>query len=219
METVGIYQWENAHLGGQTVVESPAYLGKPPRGKKSGELELVIGRRGLIRAFTTIYAGTTIGDDFQTGQCVSIREDNRIGDQVSIGTNSVLEFGNWIGNRVRIHSSCFLEMVTIEDDVFIGPNVVFTDDPHPMKCPRYLECKGGVTVRRLSRIGAHSTLLPGVVIGENSLIGAGSVVVHDVPPNSVAAGNPAKVIKRIDELTCEPGFFNKPYEWPPYSGE
>ena len=108
-------------------------------------------------------------------------------------------------------------MVTVEDDVFIGPNVVFTDDPHPMNCPKYKECKGGVTVKRFARIGAHSTLLPGVVVGENTLIGAGSLVVHDVPPGTVAAGNPARVIKRIDDLACDPGFFERPYVWPPYS--
>jgi len=60
--------------------------------------------------------------------------------------------------------------------VFVGPNVVFTDDPHPMNCPRYKECKGGAVVHRLARIGANATILPGVVIGENALVGAGSVV-------------------------------------------
>lgn len=206
----------NVQLGEQTVVEGPSILGKPPRGKLPGELELIIGANSIVRPFTTIYAGNKIGDYFQTGQGASIREDNIIGDHVSVGTNAVLEFGNHIGNRVRIHSCCFLEMVTIEDDVFIGPNVVFTDDPHPMLCPKYKECLGGVTVKKLVRIGANCTILPGVVIGENSLIGAGSVVTKDIPSNSVAAGSPAKVIKHIDELKCYPGFFEKPYVWPPY---
>ena len=112
----------------------------------------------------------------------------------------MLEFGNRIGNRVRIHTGCFLELVTIEDDVFVGPNVVFTDDPHPMNCPRYKDCKGGAVVRRLARIGANSTILPGVEIGEGALVGAGSVVVHDVPAGAVVAGNPARVIKQVAEL-------------------
>ena len=112
----------------------------------------------------------------------------------------MLEFGNRIGSRVRIHSGCFLELVTIEDDVFVGPNVVFTDDPHPMGCPRYEDCKGGATVRRLARIGANSTILPGVEIGEGSLVGAGSVVVQDVPAGAVVAGSPARVIKMVAEL-------------------
>jgi UDP-2-acetamido-3-amino-2,3-dideoxy-glucuronate N-acetyltransferase len=118
---------------------------------------------------------------------------------------------------VRIHSGCFLEMVTIEDDVFVGPNVVFTDDPHPMNCPRYKECKGGALVRRRARIGANSTILPGVEIGENALVGAGSVVVDDVPSATVVAGNPARVIKKVSELECGPGFFDRPYEWEPWT--
>ena len=208
--------YENVHIGDGTDVQGPSIIGKPPRGAEPGELRLVIGANGVIRPFTTIYAGSTYGDNLQTGQGASIREENTIGDDVSIGTNAVLEFGNKIGNRVRIHSLCFLEMVTIEDDVFIGPNVVFTDDPHPMKCPRYLECLGGVTVKRLARIGANSTILPGVTIGENSLVGAGSVVTKDVPENVVVAGSPAKIIKSVENLECYPGFYEKPYMWPPY---
>ena len=101
--------------------------------------------------------------------------------------------------------------------MFVGPNVVFTDDPHPMGCDHYTECRRGATVRRLARIGANSTILPGVVIGENSLVGAGSVVVHDVPDGTVVVGNPARVIRRVDELVCEPGYYDRPYVWPPYS--
>ncbi len=148
---------------------------------------------------------------------MSIREDNRLGDDVSVGTNSVLEFGNRIGNRVRIHTGCFLELVTLEDDVFVGPHVVFTDDPHPMGCPRFAECKGGAVVRRLARIGANSTILPGVVIGEGSLVGAGSVVVHDVPPGVVVVGNPARVVKKVADLECTSGLVPTPYAWPPYA--
>ncbi|HBR21218.1 MAG TPA: transferase [Nitrospiraceae bacterium] len=208
--------YPNVIVGEGTLIEPPSIIGKPPRGAKHGDLELKIGSNGQIRPFTTIYAGSEIGDYFQTGQGVSIREDNLIGNNVSIGTNSVLEFGNRIGDYSRIHSSCFLEMVTIGKYVFVGPNVVFTDDPHPMGCPHYKECKGGAVVEDYVRIGANSTILPGIKIGRNSLIGAASVVTKDVPPDSVVAGNPAKVIKRIDQLTCPKGFHEKPYMWPPY---
>lgn len=209
--------YPNVIIGSGTQVQSSSILGKPPRNKSSGELELVIGKGCIIRPFTTIYAGSRFGDDLQTGQGASIREDNIIGNGVSIGTNTVLEFGNRIGNRVRVHSLCFLEMVVIEDDVFIGPGVVFTDDPHPMKCDRYLDCLGGVTVKRLARIGANTTILPGVTIGVNALIGAGSVVTKDVPDNMVATGNPARIVKSVFELECKSGLHEKPYNWPPYN--
>ena len=197
-------------VGHGTVIDSTCAVGVPPRGAAAGERELLIGADGVVRAFTTIYAGTTIGDRFQSGQGVSIRENNRIGDDVSVGTNAVLEPGNRIGNRVRIHTGCFLELVTVEDDVFIAPNVVFADDPHP-PCPRYEECVGGARVEASARIGSNSTILPGVVIGRGALVGAGSVVTQDVPAGMVVAGNPARVIKSVADLVCEPGLLDHPY--------
>jgi acetyltransferase-like isoleucine patch superfamily enzyme len=212
----GVQIGPRVRIGEGHDLQSPCILGKEARTRDPDAPGLVIGRDATIRPFTTIYDGTMIGDRLQTGQGASIREDNVLGDDVSVGTNAVLEFGNRIGNRVRIHSGCFLELVTIEDDVFIGPNVVFTDDPHPMGCAHYKECLRGATVHRLAKIGANATILPGVVIGQNALVGAGSVVVHDVPDDSVVVGNPARVVRRVDELVCYPGFYDRPYEWPPY---
>lgn len=206
----------NVQVGEGTEIDEYVILGRPPRGRKSGDLPLLIGPDSTIRAFTTIYAGTVIGARFQTGHGASIREENTIGDDCSVGTNAVLEFGNRIGKGCRIHSLCFLEMTTLGDHVFVGPRTVFTDDPHPMGCPRYKECKGGAIVEDLVKIGAGVTVLPGVRIGRGALVGAGSVVTQNVPPDMVVAGNPARVIKRVDELTCPPGFFERPYVWEPY---
>jgi acetyltransferase-like isoleucine patch superfamily enzyme len=216
-DNLGVQIAPGVEIGPGADLQAPCVIGKAPRGAAPGELPLVIGSDAVVRPFTTIYAGSTFGDRLQTGQGASIREDNVVGDDVSIGSNAVLEFGNRIGNRVRVHSGCFLEMVTIEDDVFVGPHVVFTDDSHPMNCPRYRDCKGGAVVRRLARIGGNATILPGVVIGENALVGAGSVVVDDVPSGTVVVGNPARVIKSVSELTCSSGLVSKPYDWPPYA--
>ncbi len=203
----------NVELGLGSMVAEYAVLGRAPRGKRDGEAPLIIGPGAEIRPFTTIYAGTTIGARLRTGQGASIREDNIIGDDVSVGTHASLEFGNRIGSRVRIHTGCFLELVTIEDDVFLGPHVAFTDDPHP-QCPAYLDCVRGGTVRRRARIGANSTILPGVEIGEDALVGAGSVVRANVDARSVVAGNPAMLLKGdIRDLACFAGIFPHAYSW------
>jgi acetyltransferase-like isoleucine patch superfamily enzyme len=202
----------NVELGDGAFVDETATIGLPPSGVGDGELRTVIGPGAVIRSHTVIYAGTTIGARFNTGHGALVRESNTIGDDVSVGTNASLEFGNRVGDRVRIHTGCFLESCVIGDDVFLGPHVVFTDDPHPA-CPRYRDCVGGATVRDQVSIGANATILPGIVIGEGTLVGAGSVVTSSIPDGVVAAGNPAKVLKDVAELVCWPGFFERPYAW------
>lgn len=212
----GVIIYDNVFLGENPDISPYVILGKRPVGTPVDKLKLAIGRNATIRSFTTIYLGSEIGDFFSTGQNVSIREDNFIGNDVSIGTGSSIEFGNFIDDGTRIHSSCFLEMVRVGKNVFIGPNVIFTDDPHPMKCPHYKECRGGARVEDFAKIGANCTILPGVKIGRNALIGAGSVVIEDIPPDTVFAGSPARFIKKIEDLKCGKGFFERPYQWEPY---
>ena len=202
----------NVDLGVGTIVEEGAIVGRQPTGSQPGELPTKIGSGGVIRSGTVIYAGTTIGDHFRSGHGAMIREGNVIGDRCSVGTNTVLEPGNTVGSGTRIHSQCFLEHVQLGERVFLGPGVVFTDDPHPM-CPRYLDCVLGATVGDDVSIGGGATILPGVKIGAGSLIGAGSVVTRDVPPGVVVGGNPAHVLKQVKELVCFKEFFERPYIW------
>jgi acetyltransferase-like isoleucine patch superfamily enzyme len=202
----------NVSIGEGTYVHEGAIVGEAPRGKQPGELKTVIGAGGVIRSGTVIYAGTIIGDRFNSGHGALVREDNVIGDDCSVGTNAVLEVGNRIGSGTRIHSGCFLEHVILGARVFLGPHVVFTDDPHPM-CPRYLECVLGATVEDDVSIGANATILPGLRIGAGSLIGAGSVVTKNVEAGVVVAGNPAVRVKDVDQLVCFKGYFERPYVW------
>ena len=202
----------NVSIGEGTYVHEGAIVGEAPRGRQPGELKTVIGAGGVIRSGTVIYAGTVIGDRFNSGHGALIREDNLIGDDCSIGTNAVLEAANRIGNGTRIHSGCFLAHVTLGARVFLGPHVVFTDDPHPM-CPRYLDCVLGATVEDDVSIGANATILPGLRIGAGSLIGAGSVVTKNVEAGVVVAGNPAVRVKDVDQLVCFKGYFERPYVW------
>ena len=175
-------------------------IGVPARGKREGECTTMIGPGATIRSHSIIYAGNRIGPRFQTGHGVMIREENEIGADVSIGTGTVVEHHIQIGDGVRIHSQAFIpEYTVLEAGCWIGPRVVITNAKYPCS-PRVKESLRGATVKRGAKIGASSVLLPGVVIGENALVGAGSVVTKDVPEGVVVAGNPARILKRIADL-------------------
>lgn len=187
-------------LGRGVEVEPFSLVGVPPRGAKPGSVKTTIGGGAKIRSHSVIYAGNKIGKNFQTGHHVMIREENVIGDDVSVGTGSVVEHHVVIGNRVRIHSQAFVpEYSVLEDDCWVGPRVVITNAKYP-RSPAVKENLRGATVCKRAKIGANSTLLPGVRIGEDALVGAGSVVTRDVPAGAVVAGNPARVIKQLKEL-------------------
>jgi acetyltransferase-like isoleucine patch superfamily enzyme len=192
--------FENVLLGQGTVVEDFCIVGTPPRGVRDGDLLTTIGDGAVIRSHTVIYAGNVIGRNFQTGNKVNIRESNRIGNNVSVGTLSVIEHHVEIADNVRIHTQAFIpEFSVLEEGCWIGPNVVLTNAKYPLS-PGVKDSLAGPIVRKGARIGANATLLPGVVIGENALVGAGAVVVSDVPPGAVVVGNPARVIRQIAEL-------------------
>ena len=201
----------NVELGEGSVIGDFCLIGLPPKGRKPGELKTQIGAGAVIRSPTVIYAGNVIGENFQSGHGVMVREENEIGNNVSVGTGSVVEHHVKIGNNVRIHSQAFVpEYSVLEDGCWIGPNVVVTNALHP-QCPKAKECLKGATIRREAKIGANATLLPDIEIGENALVGAGSVVVKDVPAGTVVAGNPAKIVKTINELHCPYDLCEKPY--------
>ncbi|HEY8549371.1 MAG TPA: acyltransferase [Vicinamibacterales bacterium] len=198
MNTSRIYR--NVLLGADTQLEDFCIIGVPPRGAADGELQTVIGPGAVIRSHAVIYAGNVIGARFQTGNKVNIRESNRIGDDVSIGTLSVIEHHVAIGNRVRIHTQAFIpEFSVLEDGCWIGPNVVLTNARYPLS-PRAKDTLEGPIIRRGAKIGANCTILPGVVVGENALVGAGSVVVRDVGAGEVVVGNPARVVGHVSAL-------------------
>jgi acetyltransferase-like isoleucine patch superfamily enzyme len=192
--------YANVALGEGTVVEDFCIVGAAPRGAKEGELPTTIGDGSVIRSHTVIYAGNTIGRNFQTGNKVNIRETNTIGDNVSVGTLSVIEHHVSIADNVRIHTQVFVpEYSILEAGCWLGPNVVLTNAKYPLS-PGVKDSLAGVVIRKGAKIGANATLLPGVVIGENALVGAGAVVVRDVPAGAVVVGNPARVISQISDL-------------------
>jgi acetyltransferase-like isoleucine patch superfamily enzyme len=131
----------------------------------------------------------------------------QIGDNTKIGTFVEIQKGAKIGKNCKISTHTFIcEGVTIEDDVFIGHNVTFINDAYP----RATRSDGALQteedwvcvptlVKKGASIGSSATLLCGITVGENAIVGAGSIVTKDVPPNTVVAGNPARVLRRIEE--------------------
>lgn len=183
-------------LGRNVVVEDFCVIGARFAGY-AGE-ETVIGDDAVIRSHTVIYAGNRIGSGFQTGNKANIRELNTIGDNVSIGTLSIVEHHVTIEDGVRIHSQAFVPEYTIlKAGCWIGPGAVLTNARFPLH-PSAKKDLRGATIERGAKIGAGCTLLPGVTIGERALVGAGSVVAADVPAGTIAFGNPARARRDID---------------------
>lgn len=174
------------------VVLGYAIVEDPPR--------LVIGAAAHVRSHSVLYAGSRIGDRFQTGHGVMIREDNAIGDDVSVGTHSIVEHHVEIADGVRIHSNAFIpEFTVIEAGAWIGPSVTLTNARYPTSRDAKRNLRGPL-IREGARIGANATILPGIVIGRGALVGAGSVVVSDVPDGAVVVGNPGRIVRHVTDI-------------------
>lgn len=177
-----IISLENAEIQDNVII-GQKYKGrsKPP----------IIGKKAFIRSNSIIYDDTEIGDNFKTGHGVLIREKTRIGDNVLIGTNSIIEGQCTLGNNISIQSNVYIPINTlIEDNVFIGPCSCFTNDKYPIRIDYDLK---GPIIRKGASIGANSTFLSDLEIGEGAMVASGAIVTHDVPPFYLAIGSPARI--------------------------
>ena len=190
----------HAHLGEGSTIGDLVIVGAGAASDGDEGQGPWIGREARIRSHSVIYVGNRIGDRFQTGHGVLVREANTIGSDVSIGTHSIVEHHVELGDGVRIHSNAFIpEYSVVEAGAWIGPSVTFTNARYPLGRNAKASLQGPI-IRRGAKIGANATLLPGVVIGRDALVGAGSVVVSDVPDGAVVVGNPARVVRYVTEL-------------------
>jgi acetyltransferase-like isoleucine patch superfamily enzyme len=198
-------RYPNVQLGERVLIDEFCVLGHPARGREPGSASLVIGDDAVIRSHTVLYGGVRIGARFQSGHWVLVREDTVIGDDCSIGSGSVIEFSVRIDDGVRLHSQCFVpEHSVLEAGCWLGPRVVITNARFPAG-PRTKSSLEPVLIRKGAKICANSTLLPGIVIGAGSLVGAGSVVTRDVPDGAVVRGNPARLAGLVSELRDKSG--------------
>ena len=185
-------------IGPGLSADQDVILGYP--GRRSAPSALRLGRDAVVRSGSVVYLGSRIGDRFETGHHVVVREECVVGDDVSVWSNTVIDYGCRIGNRVKIHSNCYVAQYTdIGDDAFMAPGVTIANDLYPGQRAS-AEVMSGPSIRDGAQLGVNVTVLPFVVIGEGCLVGAGSVVTRDLPPGSVAFGNPATVRGRVEDL-------------------
>ncbi|EGR3111599.1 N-acetyltransferase [Vibrio parahaemolyticus] len=139
-----------------------------------------IGKGTTIWQFSVVLSGAQIGEDCNLCAHTFVENDVVLGDRVTVKSGVYL----WDG-------------IVLEDDVFIGPCVAFTNDKFP-RSKQYPESFSRIKIQKGASIGANSTILPGVTIGENAMVGAGSVVTKDVPARAIVVGNPAKIIRYVE---------------------
>lgn len=197
---------DEAVIGEWTVIQDGAVVGKRPAlsprsTAKSGPLPgLVVGERCTIGSNAVLMAGSTIGDRVIVGDAAGIRERCTVGESAVVGRAVTVENDTAIGARTKIQSGAYITAyVTLEDDVFIAPMVVTTNDNYMGRTEKRFASLKGCTVRRGARVGGGTHILPGIEIGEEAFVATGSVVTRDVPAHTLVMGVPAKPVREVPE--------------------
>jgi UDP-2-acetamido-3-amino-2,3-dideoxy-glucuronate N-acetyltransferase len=152
----------------------------------------------LVGALVVIYRGCTLRSKVMIADMASVREDVEIGAYTIIGRGVTVENKVRIGQRCKIETEAYITALSeIEDGCFIAPEVTFTNDNFLGRTNERFKHHKGVTLRRGARIGANVTVLPGLTIGQDALVGAGSLVTRDVPPRKIVLGSPARVWRDV----------------------
>jgi acetyltransferase-like isoleucine patch superfamily enzyme len=161
---------------------------------------LVLGRDAYLRSGTILYLGSSIGERFETGHHVVVREECQIGNDVSVWTGSVIDYGCRIGDSAKIHCNCYVAQYTeIGAGAFLAPGVTTANDLYPGNAASG-RMMSGPCIGPGAHVGVNVTIQPFVRIGAGALIGAGATVTRDVPERCVAFGNPAVVRGSVEEL-------------------
>lgn len=195
----------DSYVGGQCILGellSDFFSDRIPK-----EHPLRVGAHALIRSGSILYGGSRIGDFFQTGHRVTVREKSCIGDHVNLGTLSDVQGDCVIEDYVHMHSNVHIGMKThIEKYAWIFPYVVCTNDPTPPS-----EVLKGAHIGQFAVVCTGALLLPGVQIGKDALVAAGTVVTKDVPEMAIVKGNPGKVSGQVTRVLNEKG--EQVYPW------
>ena len=157
-----------------------------------------IGDGTVVSTGAIVFAGSTIGANCIVGDQSCIRERVELADNCILGRGSLIENDTTVGAGTRIQADAYVTAYsTLEEDVFIAPCVVTTNDNFMGRTEKRKKLLRGPTIRRGARVGGGAVLCPGVEVGEEAFVGAGAVVVRDVPPRVVVVGNPARVLRDV----------------------
>jgi acetyltransferase-like isoleucine patch superfamily enzyme len=193
-------------LGEGCKVLDYAIIGKQPTlsprstAKREELPPLELGAGTVVSTAAVVFAGTTIGERVIVGDQACVRERCTIGDDVVIGRGSLVENDTSVGALTKIQANAYITAYSLlEDNVFIAPCVVTTNDNFMGRTEKRHELVKGPTIRRGARIGGGCVLLPGIEIGEEAFVGAGAVVIRDVPARALVVGNPARQIREVPD--------------------
>jgi len=161
---------------------------------------LELGAGTIVSTAAIVFAGTVIGERGIVGDQACVRERCTIGDDVVIGRGALVENDTTVGSLTKIQADAYMTAyTTVEERVFIAPRVITTNDNFMGRTEQRHALRKGPTIRRGARVGAGAMLCPAVEIGEEAFVGAGAVVVRDVPPRVAVVGNPARVLRGVPE--------------------
>ncbi|MCR8642512.1 acetyltransferase [Paenibacillus sp. N1-5-1-14] len=195
-------------IGDHTVIQDHAVIGKQPTRARNSALPttvkpldpVVIGSGCTIGTSSIIYAGAVLGSDVYVADLATIRERTVIGEQTIVGRGVAIENDCVIGRACKLETNSYITAYSeLGNQVFIAPCVVTTNDNNLARGMDPAAKFIGVTVRHGGRIGANATILPGKVIEEEGVAGAGSVVTHNIPAREVYLGSPARRLRDVPE--------------------
>ena len=168
---------------------------------KRGDLPLLeLGAGTIVSTAAVVFAGTRIGERVVVGDQACVRERCTIGDDVVIGRGSLVENDTSVGALTKIQAHAYITAYSLlEDNVFIAPCVITTNDNFMGRTENRHDLVKGPTIRRGARIGGGAVLLPGIEVGEEAFVGAGAVVLRDVSARALVVGNPARQIREVPE--------------------
>jgi UDP-2-acetamido-3-amino-2,3-dideoxy-glucuronate N-acetyltransferase len=196
---------EGTVIGDNVRIDDGTVIGKRPMKAANSavtkEQELpptVIGSDGIIGTHTVIYRGAEIGNRVLIADLATVRENVTIGDFTIVGRGVAVENFCKIGRYVKLETNAYITAYSeLEDRVFVAPCVATSNDNYVGRTEERFKHFKGVTIKKGARIGVNATILPGLVINEDSLVAAGAIVTKDTPAKKICAGAPARAIRDV----------------------